>query len=237
MTTQKQFLALDIETNKPFQTGADWRDSAPLGIACATACIPDLETPWIWVDKNPDGTYSDQLSVASTKVMVRELEQLAQIYTLATWNGTGFDWPVIAQESEEVDACRQLALNHVDMMFHLFCVKGYPAGLANACVQMGLPSKTEGVDGAMVGVLWAEGKRQLIIDYCTQDSRITAMLATACQRVNGLQWTSRSGRVQTLQLPQGWLSTRDAMTLALPDTSWMDTPMPRGTFTDWLSNG
>ena len=236
MTTPHKFVALDIETAKAFPAGQKWQDFAPLGISCATAYASDLAQPLIWADKYQDGRYADQLSVATSKLMIREFEQLAQTYTLVTWNGMGFDWPVIAQESAEMDACRELALNHVDMMFHLFCVKGYPASLVAACNQMGLPSKTPGIDGSMATQVWAEGNRQTVIDYCVQDSTITATLADACQRANNLHWTSRRGRRQTLPLPNGWLTARDAMSLPLPDTSWMDEAIPRQTFTEWLTN-
>ena len=236
MTTPRKFLALDIETTKAFPSGEPWRDHAPLGISCATAYASDLENPMVWADKYEDGRYADQLSTATTRLMLREFEQLAQTYTLVTWNGIGFDWPVIAQESGELDACRELALNHVDMMFHLFCVKGYPASLSAACHQMGLPSKTAGIDGSMATQVWAEGDRQTVVDYCVQDSTITAALAEACHRANNLHWTSRRGRKLTLPLPNGWFTAKEAIALPNPDTSWMDEPIPRQAFTDWLTN-
>lgn len=36
--------------------------------------------------------------------------------TILTWNGLDFD--ILAEESGMVEECRQLALAHVDMMFH-----------------------------------------------------------------------------------------------------------------------
>ena len=229
----KPILALDIETNKPFPIGEDWKNSAPLGIACATAYTQD--TGWIWAEKDEENeTYKDQLSVESAQALVHDLQILSEVYTIVTWNGVGFDWPVIAEESNELETCKTLALDHIDMMFQLLCVKGYPASLASACTTMDVPSKTEGMDGSMVNEMWSNGQRQQVIDYCVRDSKITAILAMTCQRMHNLQWTSRRGRIQTLMLPDGWLSVRDALTIPLPDTSWMTDPLTRESFTNWL---
>lgn len=234
MTTPRAFLALDIETTKPFPMGSNWRDYAPLGISCAVAQPTDQEDPIIWADHDNQGGYADQISTYTARRMVAELQELSQRYTIVTWNGIGFDWPVIAQEASEYLACRKLALEHVDMMFHLFCVRGFPVSLAAALSGMGLPSKTPGIDGSMATQVWAEGDRQQVVDYCAQDARITASLAEASQRASTLNWTSRRGRILNLFLPNGWLSAQQAMALPYPDTSWMDDPIDRSVFTSWL---
>ena len=228
----RPFLAIDIETNKTFPMGEDWRSAAPLGIACATAYADNKY--WVWAENDSNGAYKDQLSVEAAQELVHDLQTLAQEYTIVTWNGAGFDWPIIAQESNELEACKELALNHVDMMLQLMCVKGYPVSLASACTTMGMPSKTEGVNGSMVNEMWANGQREQIIQYCIQDSYITATLANMCQRMNNLQWTSKRGTLQTLMLPDGWLSVENALQLPLPDTSWMTEPLTRQSFVNWL---
>lgn len=42
-------------------------------------------------------------------------------YTIVTWNGLGFDFDILAEESGMLEKCRRLANNHVDMMFHALC--------------------------------------------------------------------------------------------------------------------
>jgi hypothetical protein len=37
-----------------------------------------------------------------------------------------------------------------------------------------------------------------------------------------------------MDLPKGWLTVRDALRLPKPDTSWMDSPIPRQQYTRWL---
>ena len=39
---------------------------------------------------------------------------------------------MLAEESGSGDPCRELALGHVDMMFHIFCEKGFPVSLEKA---------------------------------------------------------------------------------------------------------
>ena len=70
-------------------------------------------------------------------------------YTLLTWNGLGFDFDILSEESNLLDTCRQLAANHVDMMFHVFCELGHAVGLDAAAKGMGLAGKTEGHEGRL----------------------------------------------------------------------------------------
>ena len=140
---ERKYLAFDIETVKEFPEGADWRGYRPLGIGCAAACSAGMTEPSRWHDGVPgDGGIASRMSRTSLVELVRCLGQLVeQGYTLLTWNGTGFDFDVLAEESGLLEECRKLALSHVDMMFHLFCAKGYPLALSTASKGMGLPGK------------------------------------------------------------------------------------------------
>ncbi len=160
-----------------------------------------------------------------------------QGYTLLTWNGLGFDFDVLAEESEMQAECRQLAVRHVDMMFHVFCELGYPIGLAAAARGMGTTGKTEGMDGALATRMWQEGNRQPVVEYCAQDVRATLELGNACEERQRMSWTSRAGIPHTLNLRRGWRAVREAAARPRPDTSWMTGPIPRSNFTGWLEAG
>jgi hypothetical protein len=119
-------------------------------------------------------------------------------------------------------------------MFHLFCQLGYGVGLDRAAKAMGLAGKPEGMSGALAPRLWANGRRQEVLDYVAQDARTTLELARICEERGYLRWITHSGNVRTVALPRGWLNVGDAMNLPEPDTSWMSNPWPRSKFTGWL---
>ena len=235
---ERRYLAFDIETVKEFPSGADWRDHRPLGIGCAAACSADIPEPLRWYDSVPGGDgVAQRMSRDSLAALVRTLADLAgEGYTLLTWNGTGFDFDILAEESGLREECRELALSHVDMMFHLFCIRGYPLALRTASKGMGLPGKTEGMDGAAAVRLWTDpGERERVVDYCTQDVRATLELAMACEEAGRLDWTSRRGNRVRLGLAKGWLTVRESLCVPEPDNSWMTNPLERSAFTGWLA--
>ena len=155
-------------------------------------------------------------------------------YTILTWNGLGFDFDIVSEESNLLDTCRKLAANHVDMMFHVFCELGHAVGLDAAAKGMGLAGKTQGVKGADAPVLWAAGKREEVLRYVAQDVTTTLDLARACESCGELRWVARSGRLRCMALGEGWLTVGEALGLPLPDTSWMSEPWPRERFTGWI---
>ncbi len=107
------------------------------------------------------------------------------------------------------------------------------AGLDAAAKGMGLAGKTQGVSGDLAPVLWAQGRREEVLAYVGQDVRIASGLATACEALGELRWVTRSGKVRSLMLSEGWLTVSEALGLPLPDTSWMDEPWRRERFTGW----
>lgn len=235
MTTK--YLAFDIETAKEVP-GEDfnWKPYRPLGISCAAAFACDAKEPIVWFGKNSDGTPAHRISRGEAENVVRELVKLAADgYTLLTWNGLGFDFDILAEESGSYKECRELALNHVDMMFHVFCDRGFPVKLEKAAQALGIPGKPAGMDGRLAPQLWAQGRYQDVIDYVIQDVRIALQIAIKCERQGRFQWITQKGVSKSMDLPRGWLTVRDAVRLPEPDTSWMNNPIPRREFTQWLN--
>ncbi|MGA2061308.1 MAG: ribonuclease H-like domain-containing protein [Thermoguttaceae bacterium] len=232
----RKYLAFDIETAKDIpEADFNWRPYRPLGIACAAALKCDVKEPLLWHGKNTDGTPAKQMSQAEAGNVVSELLKLVeQGYTLLTWNGLAFDLDILAEESAAWAECKDLALNHVDMMFHVFCDRGFPVALDKAAEALKIPGKTHGMSGLLAPRLWAKGQYQDVLDYVTQDVRITLEIAQKCDQTRKFQWLTRKGTKNTMDLPHGWLTVRDAQRLPEPDTSWMDSPIPRHQFTHWL---
>ena len=230
-----RLVALDIETVKPFPDGADWRRHRPLGIACVALASPEGASAWY--GRDGDGAPAERMARHEVSELVDHLLEITgQGHVIITWNGMGFDWQVLAEESGRLTDCRELAQGHVDMMYHFFCSKGFPLGLAAAAAGMSVGAKTAGISGRNAPELWAGGQRQAVIDYCSQDAALTLDLATAGIINRRLSWTARSGRPNHLLLPNGWLTVRQAGQIPLPDTSWMKSPLERSVFDGWLTN-
>ncbi len=234
MNKHLKFLAFDIEISRIMPEGVgDWSKYRPLGISCAAAIPSDGEAA-LWYGKSTSGDYSSQMSVDETQELVQHLQtQVEAGYMILTWNGLGFDFDILAEESGMGPVCKDLALDHTDMMFHVFCLKGYPLGLDKAAKGMGLQGKPPGISGEMAPRMWAEGQFQEVLDYVQQDARTLLELAHAIDLARQLRWVSNSGRPQRLSLPSGWWTVKESQNLPLPDTSWMSNPWPRSKFTKW----
>lgn len=234
--TQK-YLAFDIETAAEVQgSGPSWRFYRPLGITCAAAFPSDAESPYVLYAKTVDGTPADRMSRNEVSGFVDYLQQMTvEGYLLLTWNGLGFDFDVLAEESGVFDKCKELALSHVDMVFHIFCELGHPVALDKAAHALGIPGKMQGMTGALAPKFWAEGRYQEVIDYVTQDANIALQVAKTCEKQASLKWTTRKGTAGYMPLKDGWLTVCDALKLPEPDTSWMSEPMSRSDFTAWMS--
>lgn len=233
----EQYTAFDIEIAKIMPEGVqDWSRFRPLGISCA-ATLPSDGEATIWYGKTPTGDYTPQMTRDETRDLVRHL--LAEVdsgHTLLTWNGLGFDFDILAEESGMHAECVALALKHVDMMFQVFCEKGYPISLDKAAKGMGLPGKPPGVTGEMAPRMWKEGRYGEVLDYVRQDVNTILDLGVLATHLRQLKWFSNRGRPQFLSLPTGWLTVEQAQELPLPDTSWMSNPWPRSKFTRWTGS-
>jgi|LSQX01.1.fsa_nt_gb hypothetical protein len=233
----RKYVAFDIETAAHIANfRGDWRSFRPLGITCAAALASDAEQAAVWHGKNPDGAPAARMSRAEARQLVDRLAALtAEGYTILTWNGLGFDFEVLAEESGDLAACRELALAHVDMMFHVFCNRGYPVALDNAAKALRIPGKPQGMSGFLAPRLWAEGRHQEVLDYVADDVRIALEIARRCEAERRFQWITIQGRRQAMPLARGWLTVRQAIELPEPDTSWMTRPIRRSRFTAWLA--
>ncbi len=231
----RSYLAFDLEIVKPIPSStADWKAFRPLGISCA-ATVTDGDQLTVWHGEGPDGDVGDQMTPSELAGLVHYLQDATESgFTLLSWNGLGFDFDILAEESGLGELCKSLAWDHVDMMFHIFCLKGFALGLDRAAKGMGLSGKPFGMTGDLAPKYWAQGRRGEVLEYVAQDARTTIALAGVVEREGGLSWTSSRGRPQYQPLKDGWLTVRKAADLPLPDTSWMRNPWSRSKFLGWL---
>ncbi len=180
-----KYLAFDMEIATVIPNDVpDWKPYRPFGISCfATADESGAYASHGW-----DGALvAPRMSRDEAMTLVEHLEDATVLgFTILTWNGLGFDFDVLAEESGLHDRCVALALNSVDPMFQVFCQKGFPLGLDTAAKGMGLEGKTEGMHGDQAPILWAAGRYQEVLNYVKQDVRATLDVALAIEREHHL---------------------------------------------------
>ena len=206
-------------------------------ISCAAIALADGSSQGLFLPSAEPDCYDGAgvMTAGGAARVVRRLEELvAAGGTLVTWNGAGFDLPVLAQASGLRAECVRLALGGVDMMFQVLATKGWPIKLAVALDGMGLPGKTG--DGREAVTLWRAGHHQEVLDYCAADAARTLQLALAAQGER-LRWTSGKGTPQSMSLAAGWLTVEQCLKLPEPDTSWMDQPLRREDLLAWCNAG
>lgn len=228
-----KYLAFDIEIAATIPEDAtDWKAYRPLGITCAAALPSDGESS-LWFGE--DGIeYAPRMTQDEVCELVAYLRGMVDDgYTILTWNGLSFDFDVLAEESGMHAECAELAMNHIDMMYHIFCLRGHYLGLDKVAKGLGLPGKTEGMDGAKAPQMWADGRYDEVLVYVAQDVRTTLAVAREAERIGDVQWVSASGRTNVIDLDR-WMPVNEALTLPHPDTSWMKNPVSRDKFTAWM---
>lgn len=234
---KRRYLAFDIETAKALDfRECDWRVHRPLGISCAATIESDNRNPVIWHGGRKRKAPADWMSQLQAQKLVAYLTgKVASGYTIVTWNGVGFDFDVLAEESKQRQRCKRLARGHVDMMFHAVCKIGHGISLNAAAKGMCLPGKPHGCSGALVPQLWAAGLRDQVLEYVEQDVRMTLNLAEKCEEFGFLCWETATGRKRKMDLPNGWLNVRSAEKLPKSKRSWLSAQWNRDRFTGWIA--
>jgi len=239
-----KYVAFDIEIAKEIPEGyTDWPSTRP-GISCAATMQSDGDVIlWHASDVYHPGKLPRFMSPQECQNLACYLLRRAlQGYKIITFNGLGFDFQILVQESNSESLgslLKELAAgpSHIDMMFAFFCDKGFAVGLDAVAKGMGLAGKPEGMDGSLAPKLWAQGReeQQRVLDYVAQDVRTTGEIYRTVSERHQLNWFTRSGQVGFWRLPyQGWASVPDALALPEPDVSWMTDPWPRSKFYGWL---
>lgn len=233
-----RYVSFDIESAKLLPPDAsDILAYRPLGISCAAASKSDTREIITWAGRNPDGGYARQMSPPESAAMVEDLVGFIRDgYTLVTWNGLGFDFDVLAEESGMHAECAELATEHVDMLFHIVCALGYPVSLQKAAEGMEIEGKLSAMSGADAPAAWARGRYDQVLAYVRQDALATVRLAEIAEERKELTWISRTGKKRRLPLENGWLRVDAAGRLPLPDTSWMSDPPSRERFMSWTDH-
>ena len=231
-----KLISFDLEISKLLPEKVDnLFDHAPLGISCA-AVASDKVKFWSGVP---------HLSKEESQILVKDLMAYAATgYTFVTWNGCGFDFRVLAQESGMFEECGEMALNHVDLMLLVTFTKGWFLGLDKALQGANIAGKVHELDlkngkmlhemsGALAPKLWAEGEHDAVLTYLRGDVEQTLALAESVEKTRKIRWTSGRGKPQSVSVPS-LMTVRECFDLREPDTSWMTNPPQREDFVRWI---
>ena len=166
---------------------------------------------------------------ATTKHLHAAIQICQNSRTVVTFNGTGFDFRMIAAQVEhnaDKRKCAELALKSYDMMLDFAATNGYYASL-NSFANASLGAQKTGDGGSAVSD-WENGDHQKVIDYCENDAILTYKVYKHGIDYGRLQRTTKSGTVQTWALEKSlFRSASSALTAHLrhpPNVSWMDNP-------------
>ncbi|MBT3322053.1 MAG: hypothetical protein HN392_07175 [Anaerolineae bacterium] len=231
-----KLISYDIEISKiiPDFSGNLFEHS-PLGISCAAVAHKEVKF-WQGVP---------ELTKEKNQEMVRELMAYAEEgYTFVTWNGCGFDFRLLAEESGMFEECGELALNHVDLMLLVTFTKGWFLGLDKALKGAGIAGKVHELElkdgevlhdmnGGMAPKLWADAEYDAVLTYLRGDVEQTLALAQNIQKTQKVSWTSGRGKPQSASVPR-LMTVKECFTLREPDTSWMSSPPQREDFVRWI---
>ena len=231
-----KLLSFDIEIAKIIaEFSGNLFAHSPLGISCAAVAHEDVKF-WQGVP---------QMTKEENQAMVQELMRYHEAgHTLVTWNGCGFDFRLLAEESGMVEECGALAIDHVDLMLLVTFNKGWYLGLDKALKGAGIAGKVHEValnngkmlhnmDGGMAPQLWADGEHEAVLTYLRGDVEQTLALAKNIQETKKIRWTSGRGKPQSVSIPK-LLTVRECFNLPEPDVSWMDNPPAREGFVSWI---
>jgi len=230
------YLAFDLETAKVRSPRIrDWMSHRPLGISCAATYCQRAKEPVLWYGRKQGRRPSSQMTAAEVGALVDYLlQQVSAGYTIVTWNGVGFDFDILAEESGMHSICKSLALGHVDMMFHVLCQLGFGVSLNAAARGMRLTRTYEKRKGALMPNLWADGRYEEVFSHVTRDARTILALAKTCRERGFIRWITRWGTGRMMRLADGWQNACTAQKAPQPLQPPDDKKWSRDRLTAWM---
>ena len=201
------------------------------------------------------GNEREPMSKDAIKLMLDELKAYADDgRTIVTWNGLQFDFKVIHNAlsglTEYQRRVADLASKHIDLMYYVFCCKGWPVSQQSACDGSGIKGKVklvklsdgreiDDMSGAMAPMLWDAGECKAVLEYLVGDVHSLLNLTYCWKQLHQARWLSKSGKHQFLDIDldpdsPDLPTVEFCSALPQPDTSWMDRPLKRESFYDWM---
>lgn len=229
-----KLLSFDIELSDVFELGPneDLEKYAPLHISVAATAVHGGDEK-LWFSTDEQGQPALNLSRQGARDLLEYLEQMQQAgYMVCAWNGLGFDLKWIGHQAEDMALAARVALQSYDPMFQFFNIAGFPVGLAKVAQAMGI-AQQKLMDGADAPKQWRAGKHQQVMDYCLGDCQMTNQIVLAIAEARKVQWITARDKASSKPMPR-LKPVAEVLNDPEPDQSWMETPMPRLNFYEWV---
>lgn len=232
-----KIAAFEIRTDRQDFKSQNGSTPQPCRLICAAIALSDSDEVFTFYDTGPAGVPAAAMSKTTGRNLLGALRRFHNSeYRLVSWGGLGYDLEALAQHTEQVDDCGQIAWSHTDLMFQFHCRAGFPVSLRAAALGMALPLGNDRRHEVNAGELWTDtSQRERVIAATAQDAETTRAVAQACQRLRRIDWITQRGDQRYLAMPDGILTVQQAAELPQPDTSWMQDPIPRTKFYQWLT--
>lgn len=160
MAEKNRYVSWDIETAELLPRA---EFNARSRISCAATHSP-LYGFREWASDDGAGGYEKFMTTKRADTMLKYMSDAQEVgHKILTWNGMGFDFPVLASlvSPDKRKQVMQLALDSTDVMLAFVCDMGYRLSLAAAAKGSKVGGKTAGMKGDLAPLLWSgwEGDR------------------------------------------------------------------------------
>ena len=180
LVSPKRYAVLDIETRRSAKQVGGWHKAERMGVSCAVL-YDSLEKDFLVY-------YQDDMETL--------VERLGQMDLIIGFNITRFDYKVLSGLSR----FNFHSLPTLDILTKIHERLGYRLSLDHlACQTLGLKKSA---DGLLALKWWQEGRLDLIVDYCTQDVRVTHELYTYGRNNGFLLFKNKAGH--HVRIPVDW---------------------------------
>jgi hypothetical protein len=229
-----KLLSFDIELSDVFELGEheDMEKYAPFHISVAATAIQDGEER-VWYSEDEEGRPALNLTPQRAHELLEYLEAMQrEDCMVCAWNGLNFDLKWIGYQADDMALAARIALKSYDPMFQFFNQSGFPVSLGKVAQAMGIP-QAKSLDSADAPKEWRAGNCQQVMDYCLGDCQMTNLIVRAIQKTRQVKWITGRGTVSSKPLLH-LKTVEEVIQDPEPDQSWMDTPIPRIGFYQWV---